>query len=180
MKSFILIPFLKFGVVQLLKIFFEMLKLINSCNNIKEINQSHPYICNVDFIIFLKFILQKVSLVHKPVNLLEFITFVFSWNRFDNTAIVQWSVHVLSMNTWRWLPYGQFCLAAATAQTRPSKVYLWQVWEFPSGGEPIVLRQLLLWWLNSPWTPGHIGGVLVMLVVVVVLLFSVLVQGLVR
>ena len=47
-------------------------------------------------------------------------------------------------------------------------------------GGPIVLRQLLLRWLNSPWTPGHIGGVLAMLVVVVVLLFSVLVQGLAR
>ena len=39
------------------------------------------------------------------------------------------------------------------------------------GGRPIVLRQLLLWWLNSPWAPGHICGVSVMLVVVVVLLF---------
>ena len=33
------------------------------------------------------------------------------------------------------------------------------------------LRQLLLWWLNSPWAPGHICGVSTMLVVVVVLLF---------
>ena len=33
------------------------------------------------------------------------------------------------------------------------------------------LRQLLLWWLNSPWAPGHICGVSAMLVVVVVLLF---------
>ena len=39
------------------------------------------------------------------------------------------------------------------------------------GGRPIVLRQLLLWWLNSPWAPGHICGVSAMLVVVVVLLF---------
>ena len=38
-------------------------------------------------------------------------------------------------------------------------------------GRPIVLRQLLLWWLNSPWAPGHICGVSAMLVVVVVLLF---------
>ena len=38
-------------------------------------------------------------------------------------------------------------------------------------GRLIVLRQLLLWWLNSPWAPGHICGVSVMLVVVVVLLF---------
>ena len=51
---------------------------------------------------------------------------------------------------------------------------------FPEGGRSIVLRQLLLWWLNSPWAPGHICGVSVMLVVVVVLLFSVLVQGLTR
>ena len=42
------------------------------------------------------------------------------------------------------------------------------------------LRQLLLWWLNSPWAPGHICGVSAKLVVVVVLLFSVLVQGLTR
>ena len=42
------------------------------------------------------------------------------------------------------------------------------------------LRRLLVWWLNSPWAPGHICGVSVMLVVVVVLLFSVLVQGLTR
>ena len=38
-------------------------------------------------------------------------------------------------------------------------------------GRLIILRQLLLWWLNSPWAPGHICGVSVMLVVVVVLLF---------
>ena len=42
------------------------------------------------------------------------------------------------------------------------------------------LRQLLLRWLNSPWAPGHIYGVLTTLVVVVVLLFSVLVQGLTK
>ena len=42
------------------------------------------------------------------------------------------------------------------------------------------LRQLLLWWLNSPWAPGHTCGVSTMLVVVVVLLFSVLVQGLTK
>ena len=42
------------------------------------------------------------------------------------------------------------------------------------------LRQLLLWWLNSPWAPGHICGVSAKLVVVVVLLFSVLVQGLTK
>ena len=47
-------------------------------------------------------------------------------------------------------------------------------------GRLIILRQLLLWWLNSPWAPGHIGGVSVMLVVVVVLLFLVLIQGLTR
>ena len=44
----------------------------------------------------------------------------------------------------------------------------------------IVRRQLLLWWLNSPWAPGHICGVSAMLVVVVVLLFLVLMQGLTR
>ena len=33
------------------------------------------------------------------------------------------------------------------------------------------LRQLLLWWLNSPWAPGHICGVSAKLVGVVVLLF---------
>ena len=42
------------------------------------------------------------------------------------------------------------------------------------------LKQLLLWWLNSPWAPGHICGVSTKLVVVVVLLFSVLVQGLTK
>ena len=42
------------------------------------------------------------------------------------------------------------------------------------------LRQLLLRWLNSPWAPGHIYGVLTKLVVMVVLLFSVLVQGLTK
>ena len=48
-------------------------------------------------------------------------------------------------------------------------------------GRLIVHRQLLLrWWLNSPWTPGHICGISVMLMVVVVLLFSVLVQGLTK
>ena len=52
--------------------------------------------------------------------------------------------------------------------------------KLPERGRPIVLKQLLLWWLNSPWAPGHICGVSAMLVVVVVLLFSVLVQGLTR
>ena len=33
------------------------------------------------------------------------------------------------------------------------------------------LGQLLLWWLNSPWAPGHVCGVSTMLAVVVVLLF---------
>ena len=42
------------------------------------------------------------------------------------------------------------------------------------------LRQLMWWWSNSPWAPGHICGVSVMLMVVVVLLFSVLVQGLTK
>ena len=42
------------------------------------------------------------------------------------------------------------------------------------------LRQLLLRWLNSLWAPGHICGVLTKLVVMVVLLFSVLVQGLTK
>ena len=41
------------------------------------------------------------------------------------------------------------------------------------------LRQLRLW-LNSPWAPGHICGVSTKLVVVVVLLFSVLVQALTK
>ena len=36
------------------------------------------------------------------------------------------------------------------------------------------------WWLNSPWAPGHIRGVSVMLMVVVVLLFLVLVQGITK
>ena len=40
--------------------------------------------------------------------------------------------------------------------------------------------QLLLWWLNSPWAPGHFCGVSIVIVVVVVLLFSVLVQGLTK
>ena len=43
----------------------------------------------------------------------------------------------------------------------------------------IDLRRFV-WWLNSPWAPGHICGVSVMLVVVVVLLFLVLVQGLTK
>ena len=49
-------------------------------------------------------------------------------------------------------------------------------------GRLIVRRQLLLWWwwLNSPWAPGHICGVSVMLMFVVVLLFLVLVQGLTK
>ena len=34
-----------------------------------------------------------------------------------------------------------------------------------------VLRQLLMWWLNSPWAPGHVCGVSIVIVVVVVLLF---------
>ena len=73
-------------------------------------------------------------------------------------------------------------MTAATAQTRPPEECLWQVWKgVPCGGRLIVRRQLLLWWwLDSPWAPGHICGVSVMLVVVVVLLFSVLVQGLTK
>ena len=42
----------------------------------------------------------------------------------------------------------------------------------PSEGRPIVLKQLLLWWLNSPWAPGHSCGVSIVIVVVVVLLFG--------
>ena len=79
---------------------------------------------------------------------------------------------------------GTYCLmsvAAATAQTRPSNgVPVAGLGGYQVGERPIVLRQLLLWWLNSPWAPGHICGVSAMLVVVVVLLFSVLVQGLTR
>ena len=71
-------------------------------------------------------------------------------------------------------------VAAATAQTRPIKVYPRYVWEVPGGGKQIVHRQLLLWWLNSPWAPDHICGVSAMLVVVVILLFLVLVQGLTK
>ena len=74
-----------------------------------------------------------------------------------------------------------FELAAATAQTRPSNsVPMAGLGGFQVGGRPIVLRQLLLWCLNSPCAPGHICGVSAMLVVVVVLLFSVLIQGLTR
>ena len=48
-------------------------------------------------------------------------------------------------------------------------------------GRLLARRQLLLWWcLNSPWAPGHICGVSIMLMLVVVLLFSVLVQGLTK
>ena len=35
-----------------------------------------------------------------------------------------------------------------------------------------VLRQLLTWWLNSPWAPGHVCGVSIVIVVGVVLLFG--------
>ena len=43
------------------------------------------------------------------------------------------------------------------------------------------LRQFIWWWrLNSPWAPGHIYVVSVMLMVLVVLLFLVLVQGLTK
>ena len=35
-----------------------------------------------------------------------------------------------------------------------------------------VLRQLLMWWLNSPWAPGHFSGVSIVIVGVVVLLFG--------
>ena len=57
-------------------------------------------------------------------------------------------------------------MAAATAQTRPSKVYLWQVWVVPSGGRRlIVLRQLLLWWFKQSlgswshlWSLSNVSG----------------------
>ena len=39
-------------------------------------------------------------------------------------------------------------------------------------GRSAVLRQLLMWWLNSPWAPGHFCGVSIVIVVVVVLLFD--------
>ena len=55
-----------------------------------------------------------------------------------------------------------------------------QGWGVPGGGRPIGLKQLLMWCLNSPWASGHIRGVSVMLIVVVVLLFLVLVQGLTK
>ena len=34
-----------------------------------------------------------------------------------------------------------------------------------------VLRQLQMWWLNSPWATGHFCGVSIVIVVVVVLLW---------
>ena len=44
-------------------------------------------------------------------------------------------------------------MAAATAQTRPSNsVPMAGLGGFQVGERPIVLRQLLLWWLNSPWS----------------------------
>ena len=39
-------------------------------------------------------------------------------------------------------------------------------------GRSVVLRQLLMWWLNSLWAPGHFCGVSIVIVVVVVLLFG--------
>ena len=39
-------------------------------------------------------------------------------------------------------------------------------------GKSAILRQLLMWWLNSPWAPGHFCGVSIVIVVVVVLLFG--------
>ena len=66
-----------------------------------------------------------------------------------------------------------YCLnqASLTMRTRG------RAGKFPVGGKPIGLKQLLMWrwWLNSPWAPGHICRVSVLLVVVVVLLFLVLV-----
>ena len=53
-------------------------------------------------------------------------------------------------------------------------------WGSSQWGRPVGLKQLLMWWLNSPWAPGHICGVSVMLMVVVVLLFLVLMQGLTK
>ena len=44
--------------------------------------------------------------------------------------------------------------------------------EFPVRGGSAVPRQLLMWWLNSPWAPGHFCGVSIVIVVVVVLLFG--------
>ena len=61
--------------------------------------------------------------------------------------------------------------------TRPSYQYALGVdlGRFP-WVRSIDLRQFVWWWwLSSPWAPGHICGVSVMLVVVVVLLFLVLV-----
>ena len=52
--------------------------------------------------------------------------------------------------------------------------------EFPVGEISIPRAADSYGGLNSPWAPGHICGVSTMLVVVVVLLFSVLVQGLAR
>ena len=39
-------------------------------------------------------------------------------------------------------------------------------------GRSAVLRQLLMWWLNSPWAPGNFCGVSIVIVVVVVFLFG--------
>ena len=56
-------------------------------------------------------------------------------------------------------------LTAATAQTRPSKVYLWQVWEFPSGGGTnssqtatiAVIKQSLDSWSHW-WSLSNVSG----------------------
>ena len=66
--------------------------------------------------------------------------------------------------------------------TRPSQQYALGV-DLGSSQwvRSIDLRQFVWWWwLNSPWAPGHICGVSVKLVFVVVLLFLVLVQGLTK
>ena len=56
-------------------------------------------------------------------------------------------------------------LTAATAQTRPSKVCLWQVWEVPSGGEidnsqtatMVVIKQSLGSWSHM-WSLSNVSG----------------------
>ena len=95
--------------------------------------------------------------------------------------------HLRSLSGWNWP-----ALLAVTASTSRSGCYgsnqaflvLIRTLGIGLGRSQWVrsadLRQFTWWWLKGPGAPGHMCGVSVMLVVVVVLLFSVLVQGLTK
>ena len=113
-----------------------------------------------------------------PHVLISLLTFSWSLRSSWTWNIKKGKIKFFLMDIWLWLSANSAYLNQASLTIRTQG----RAGKFPVGGETNRFRQLLTWqwWLNSPWAPGHICGISVKLVVVVVLLFLVLVQGLTK